>query len=420
MSKTLKGIKVKLIPNNKQKALFIQAVGTRRFAYNWVLDKQMKAFINKEKLKGANELCRELVQLKNTDEYNWLKDISCDIPKQAIKDCCGAYERFFKEQKKPNYIKFTKKTIKRCQLQHRAPTFYDMNRHPKFKKKCKCLDSFHNDCMHVQFTSDKVFIAKIGWVKLAQSNKFPLGKSGKDFKICNAKVSTDGEDWYFSGSFEVASVNKLTANKPKTNYGIGSDLGIKDLAICSDNSTYKNINKSKRVKQLEKRKRRIQRRISKKYLLNQQGNKYIKTNNILKYEYLLLKINHKLTNIRHNYTHQVTSSIIKRNPIFICIEDLNISGIMKNKHLSKAIQNQNLYEFRRQITYKCDWNNIDLVIADRYYPSSKTCIKCGYINKDLKLKHRTYKCPICGNIIDRDYQASLNLKQYGERYLNLI
>ena len=174
-----------------------------------------------------------------------------------------------------------------------------------------------------------------------------------------------------------------------------------------------------KIRKLEKRKRRLQRSISRKYLKNKKGESYCKTSNIIKSEKKLLKIIKKLTNIRHNYLHQTTTEIIKRKPSFICIEDLSVSKMMKNKHLSKSIQQQNFYEFRQQIEYKSKWNNIKLIIADRYFPSSKLCSCCGDIKKDLKLSDRIYKCK-CGNIIDRDLQAALNLKKYGEDVLKFL
>ena len=201
-----------------------------------------------------------------------------------------------------------------------------------------------------------------------------------------------------------------------SNEGIGIDLGIKDLSICSDGNKYQNINKNQKVKKLEKRKRRLQRSISRKYEKNKKGGSYCKTSNIIKSEKELLKLNHRLTNIRQNYLHQTTSEIVKREPSFICIEDLNVKGMMKNRHLSKAVQQQCFREFRRQIEYKSAWNNIPVIIADRFFPSSKLCSCCGAIKKDLKLSDRIYKCE-CGNVIDRDYQASLNLKRYGENVL---
>lgn len=198
--------------------------------------------------------------------------------------------------------------------------------------------------------------------------------------------------------------------------GIGIDLGLKELAICSDCVMYKNINKTHEVKKLEKRKHRLQRKVSNKYELNKKGKEYCRTNHIKKLEQQLLKLNHRLTNIRHDYTHQVTSEIVKRKPSFIVLEDLNVSGMMKKQYLSKAVQQQSFYEFRRQMEYKCEWYKIDLVIADRWFPSSKLCSCCGNIKRDLKLKDRIYKCS-CGNTMDRDYQASLNLMKYGKREL---
>ncbi len=167
---------------------------------------------------------------------------------------------------------------------------------------------------------------------------------------------------------------------------------------------------------LEKQKHRLQRSISRRYDKNKKGEYYCKTRNIIKSEKKLLELNHRLANKRQNYLHQTTSSIIKREPRFISLEDLNVSGMMKNKHLSKAVQRQGFYEFRRQIEYKSEWNNIQVIIADRFFPSSKLCSCCGRIKKDLKLSERIYKCE-CGNVIDRDYQAALNLKKYGEMFL---
>lgn len=166
----------------------------------------------------------------------------------------------------------------------------------------------------------------------------------------------------------------------------------------------------------KKRKRRLQRSISRKYEKNKKGGSYCKTSNIIKRENKLLKLNYILTNIRKNYLNQTTSEIVNRKPRFICIEDLNVSGMMKNKHLSKVVQQQGFYEFRRQIEYKSEWNNIPVIIADRFFPSSKLCSCCGSIKKDLKLSDRIYKCE-CGNVIDRDFQAALNLKRYGENVL---
>ena len=170
-----------------------------------------------------------------------------------------------------------------------------------------------------------------------------------------------------------------------------------------------------KVKKLEKQKRRLQRSISRSYEKNKKGESYCKTNNVIKKEKLLLKRNHRLTNIRKNHLNQTISEIVNRKPRFICIEDLNVSGMMKNRHLSKAVQEQGFFWFRKQLEYKCSDKGIQLIVADRFYPSSKLCSCCGNIKKDLKLSDREYRCE-CGNIIDRDFQVSINLKGYGERF----
>ena len=247
---------------------------------------------------------------------------------------------------------------------------------------------------------------QLNWIRLCEKGRIPT-----DCKYLNPRFTYDGIYWYVSVSVEVPDTSDTI-----TNDGEGIDLGLKDLAICSDGNTYPNINKTQRVKKLEKRKRRLQRSISRRYELNKKGECYCKTRNIAKRQRELLKVSRRLTNIRHNHIHQITSEIVKRKPSFICIEDLNVSGMMKNKHLSKAVQQQGLYEFRRQIEYKSTWNHIPVIIADRYFPSSKLCSCCGTIKSDLKLSDRIYRCN-CGNIIDRDVQASLNLKRYGETVL---
>ena len=196
----------------------------------------------------------------------------------------------------------------------------------------------------------------------------------------NPRIKYDGINWWITVGIEYEVHNTIPSND-----GIGIDLGIKDLAICSDKTKYQNINKSQKVKKLEKQKRRLQRSISRSYEKNKKGGSYCKTNNIIKKEKLLLKLFHRLTNIRKNYLNQTTSEIVNRKPIFICIEDLNVSGMMKNRHLSKAVQQQGFYEFRRQIEYKSAWNNISVVIANRFFPSSKLCSCCRRLKKRFKV-----------------------------------
>ena len=377
-----------LIPNNKQITKLFQYAGTARFAYNWALNKEQENYKNGGKFISDNELRKEFTILKQTNEYGWLNHISNNVTKQAIKDACESYRRFFKGQ----------------------------NKFPKYKSKKKSKPSFFQDPVKIKFTGTHVKVEgfatskrankqKLNRIRLAERNRIPT-----DCKYYNPRITFDGINWFISVGIDTNEY-KSELNTD----GIGIDLGLKDLAICSDGNTYKNINKSETVKKLEKKKRRLQRGISRSYEKNKKGGSYCKTNNIIKKEKLLLKVNHRVTNIRQNYLHQTTSEIVNRKPRFICIEDLNVRGMMKNKHLSKAVQSQGFYEFRRQLEYKCADKGIPLIIADRFYPSSKLCSCCGNMKKDLKLTDRIYKCD-CGNIIDRDVQAAINLEAYGEQF----
>lgn len=385
----IKSIKVRLNPNNKQLTKLFQYAGCARFAYNWAIAREQESYNQGNNFLFDNELRKEFTQLKKQEEYKWLNDVSCNVTKQAIKDACNTYKRFFKGQCK----------------------------YPRFKSKKYSTPSFYQDNVRIRFTNTHVKVEgfskskkqnkqKLNWIKLCEKGRIPT-----NCRYMNPRFTYDGLYWYVSVGVEVDITNTLASNE-----GIGVDLGIKDLAVCSNGSTYKNINKIQKIKKLEKRKRRLQRSISRRYEKNKKGVSYCKTCNIIKREKELLKVVKRLTNIRHNHIHQITSEIVKRKPSFICIEDLNVSGMIKNRHLSKAVQQQGFYEFRRQIEYKSEWSNIPVIIADRFFPSSKLCSCCGTIKKDLKLSDRTYKCE-CGNVIDRDFQASLNLQTYGENVL---
>lgn len=375
-----------LLPNNKQRTKLFQYAGVARFAYNWALGREQENYKNGGTFISDYDLRKEFTQLKKTKEYAWLNNVSNNVTKQAIKDACEAYKRFFK----------------------------GCSEFPKFKSKKHSTPKFYQDNVKIKFTDTHVKVEgfaiskkknkqKLNWIRLAERDRIPT-----DCKYTNPRIKYDGMNWWITVGIECEDSTILPSSD-----GVGIDLGIKDLAVCSDEKSYKNINKTQKVKKLEKRKRRLQRSISRRYEKNKKGDSYCKTSNIIKSEKKLLKLNHRLTNIRQNYLHQTTSEIIKRKPSFICIEDLNVKGMMKNRHLSKAIQQLCFGEFRRQIEYKAMWNNIPVIIADKFYPSSKLCSCCGNIKKDLKLSDRIYKCE-CGNVIDRDYQAALNLKRYGE------
>ena len=367
--------KVRIYPTKEQEQKLWQSVGTARFIYNYTLAKQEENYKNGGKFISDGIIRKELTQLKKS-ELIWLNEVSNNVTKQAVKDACNAYKRFFK----------------------------GLAKKPKFKIRKKSKPSFYNDTSKLKVKEKKVLIEKVGWIKTNEQIHI-------DVKYNNPRVTYDNKYWYISVGVEVDK-----KQEELTDISLGIDLGLKDLAVCSDGKVFKNINKTKEVKNLEKRLKQKQRQISRKYEINKikKGGscQFIKTKNIEKLENTTKLMHRKLTNIRDNYIHQVTTSIVKTKPYRIVIEDLNVSGMIKNKHLSDSVRKQCFNKFRQYITYKAELYGIGLVIADRFYPSSKTCSECGSIKKDLKLKDRVYRCPHCGVVIDRDYNASLNLSMY--------
>ena len=362
--------KIRLYPTEDQEQKLWQSVGTARFIYNWTLNRQEESYKNGGKFIKDSDLRKEITRLKK-DKLSWLNEVSNNVAKQSVKDCCNAYKNFFK----------------------------GLVDKPKFKSRKKSKPSFYNDTSKLKAKEKSVLIEKIGWVKTKE--QLPM-----DVKYTNPRISYDNKYWYLSvGIEEEMPVVQLTGES------LGIDVGIKDLAVCSNGMTFKNINKSKEVIRLKKSLKRKQRQCSRKYEKNKKGKEYVKTKNITKLENQIKLIHRRLSNIRLNYIHQVTRMIVKTKPSRIVMEDLNIKGMMKNKHLSKAIAEQCLYDFKLKMKYKCEFCGIDFVEADRYYPSSKLCSCCGSIKKDLKLKDRIYKCS-CGLNINRDYNASINLSRY--------
>ena len=362
-------MKVRLYPTKNQEENLWKSVGTARFVYNWTLKRQEENYKNGGKFIADGVLRKELTQLKKSELY-WLKEVSNNIAKQAVKDACNAYKRFFK----------------------------GLSDKPKFKSKKKSKKSFYNDNVALRVKENKlVKIEKIGWIKT--NEQIPIG-----VKYSNPRISYDNKYWYLSVGIEQEEIKEEL-----TDVSLGIDLGLKDLAICSNGTIYKNINKSYVVRKIEKKLKRLQRQVSRKYGLNRVGKEYIKTNNIIKLEKQIQYVHRRLANIRNNYLHQTTISIVKTKPYRVVIEDLNVKGMMKNKHLSDAIRKQCFYEFKRQLEYKCKFRGIELVIADiDFIHHQKLVANVGEIKTDLKLKDRIYKCS-CGLTIDRDLNASINL-----------
>ena len=374
----IKSVKIRLLPSKEQEVLMFKSIGCSRFAYNWALNRCNELYKQGIKYNMSN-IRKEFTQLKKQEDFKWLNEVSNTTMVESMRNLDKAFKSFFKKQAK----------------------------YPKFKTKRKSKLSFYVRYDKLYFLNNFANIEKIGKVKYKTNYDIPKGRN--ICKFSNPYCSFDGKYWYLSFGFEVEE-NQTTLNK---DLSIGIDLGIKDLAIvnCLDKPII-NINKTKRVKRLKKRLKRLQRQVSRKYEANKQGNKFVKTNNIIKLEKRIKLLHRKLSNIRNNHIHQATNKIIKLKPYRVVMEDLNVKGMMKNKHLSKAIQEQGFYEFIRQMKYKCEFNGIQFIQADRFYPSSKTCSCCGNIKNDLKLKDRIYKCDKCGLVIDRDKNASINLGNY--------
>ena len=372
----IKSVKIRLSPTKEQEELMFQSVGIARFAYNWGLSKWEEMY--KEGIKPSKAKIRKEFNnsIKKMDDFKWLYNVSGQITAQAFADLEDAYKNFFD----------------------------GLAQRPKFKNKKKSKKSFYVRYDAIKFSNNRVNIEKIGKVKYSSNYKIP-----KLDKYTNPRCHFDGKYWYLTFGFEHGE-SQASLNE---DLSIGIDLGISHLAIVNHlDNPIKNINKSKEVRRLKKKLKRLQRQVSRKYEMNKKGSKFVKTNNIIKLEKQIKLVHRRLNNIRNNHIHQATSKIIKLNPYRVVMEDLNVSGMMKNKHLAEKIAEQKFYEFKRQMKYKCEFNKIEFFEADRWYPSSKACSCCKNIKKDLKLSDRTYNCNVCGLVIDRDKNASINLGNY--------
>jgi len=372
----IKTIKIRLKPTNEQEILMSKSAGCARFAYNWGLSKWEE--MHKQGLKPSKVKVRTEFNniVKKDSNYVWLKEVSAQVTQYAFEDLKDAYNNFFK----------------------------GLSEQPKFKTRKKSKKSFYVRYDAIKFIDGTVNIEKIGKVKYKTNYNIPILS-----KYNNPRCEFDGKYWYITLGFE-QNENQVELNK---DLSVGIDLGVKALAVinCVD-KPIKNINKTVKVRKLKKKLKRLQRQVSRKYEANKNGKQFVKTKNIIKLEKQIKLIHRKLYNIRLNHIHQATNKILKLKPYRVVMEDLNISGMMKNKHLAESIQEQKFYEFIRQMKYKCQFNGIEFVQADRFYPSSKVCSCCGNKKEDLKLKDRIYVCDKCGLEMDRDKNASINLGNY--------
>ena len=379
MRKLLKSFKTEINPTEEQKVKIRKTIGTCRFIYNFYLAHNKELHENGKKFMSSSQFRVWLNNeyLPSHPEYSWIKEAYSKSVTQAVNDGQTAFTRFFNH--KSAFPKFKKKGRSDVKI-------YFVRNNPK-----DCLCERH-----------RIKIPSLGWVRIKEKGYIPTTKDGNVIK--SGHVSIKADRYYVSVLIEIP--DKRTANN--SSKGIGIDLGLKDFAIVSNGKTYKNINKSAKLKKLEKKLIREQRSLSRKYENIKKGGSTQKRN-IQKQRLKIQKLHHRIDNIRTDYINKTIAEIVKTKPSYITIEDLNVSGMMKNRHLSKAVASQKFYEFRSKLLAKCKENGIELRIVDRWYPSSKTCHCCKNIKKDLKLSDRLFRCD-CGYIEDRDFNAALNLR----------
>lgn len=378
MGKLLKSFKTEINPTVEQKIKISKTIGVCRYVYNFYIDHNKALYDKGEKFMTGKSFSVWLNNeyIPNNPEKIWIKEVYSKAVKKSIEDGYTAFTRFFKHQS--GFPKFKKKGKSDVKM-------YFVKNNPK---DCRC-------------ERHRLNIPTLGWVRIKEKGYIPTTKDG--WKIKSGTVSIKAGRYYVSVLVEIPDT-KIVNN---SNDGIGIDLGLKDFAIVSNGKIYKNINKSTRIKKLEKRLRREQRCLSRKYENLKKGESTQK--NIQKQKLKVQILHHKINNIRTDYINKAIAEIVKAKPSYITIEDLNVSGMMKNRHLAKAVASQKFYEFRTKIKAKCDENGIELRIVDRWFPSSKMCHHCGAIKKDLKLSDRIYRCD-CGYVEDRDLNAALNLR----------
>ena len=378
--------KIEIDPTAEQKYKIHQTIGVSRFIYNFYIAHNKEIYDREGKFVSGMDFSKWLNNeyIPNNKDMKWIKEVSSKATKQAIMNGDKAFKDFFKKAKGFPRFKKKKNQDVKAYFPKNNKTDWTIERH-------------------------RVKIPTLGWIRLKEFGYIPVNSIVK-----SGTVSQKADRYYVSILVEE---NDKKVYK-STNEGVGIDLGVKEFVVCSDGIKFKNINKTSTVKKIEKKLKREQRKLSRKYESLKIRNKNIKEGratrqNIQKQVVKVQKLHQRLTNIRTDYINKIVSSIIKQKPSYITIEDLNVKGMMKNKHLSKAIASQKFFEFKTKLMSKCKQNNIELRIVDRFYSSSKTCSKCGKVKKDLKLSDRSYKCD-CGLTIDRDLNASINLKNAKE------
>ncbi|MES5954047.1 transposase [Bacillus fungorum] len=371
---------IEIKPTTEQISKIRQTIGVCRYVYNLYISKNKEAYESEGKFLSGYDFSKWLNNIHTKECDQWIKEVSSKAVKQAIMNGDKAFKRFLKGLSKfPRYKKKKKQDVK-CYFPKNNKTDWTVERH-------------------------RVKIPTIGWVRLKEYGYIPK----------NATVKS-GTVYQRAGRYYVSILCKVKGGKPNSTLnavGIGIDLGIKDFAVRSDGKTHKNINKTVQVKKIEKRLKREQRSLSRKFeYIRKRGEQPVtnKRANINKNILRVQQLHARLANIRLAYVKSIVNDVVKTKPTFIAVEDLNVKGMMKNKHLSKAVAQQCFYAFKTWLSTKCREYGIELRQADRFYPSSKICSCCGQKKSDLKLSDRVYTCD-CGNVMDRDLNASINLLQ---------
>ena len=380
-----KGYTIRIYPTKNQEELLRKHIGCCRFIWNHMIEVQKENYKNGEKYISKFNMMKLIPSIKK--EFPWLNEVSMSSLQLICKDVNSAYQRFFKK----------------------------ISNYPRFKSKKKSKLSYPVRCDRFYFKKGYVKVEKLGKVKYKAD--YPNLNLEEISKFSNVRISNENDKWILT--FSIECENQALIEK---NGNLGIDLGVGRLAVVSHNGkklTYSNINKSKRIKQLKRKLKHVQRVISRKYEVGNKLNdkKYQKTNSILKYEKLARRIYRKISNIRKDQRHKITRELVNLNPAVVIMEDLNVSGMMKNKHLAKAIAEMGFYDFIRIMKYKCEESGIKFFQVDRFFPSSKTCSQCGCIHKGLKLSDRIFECPECGFTTDRDFNAAVNLENYFDSHI---
>ena len=398
-----KGYKVRLYPTKEQEELIWKHIHACRFIWNYMLEYQIKNREQGNRFLSTIDMRKLLSPLKKQEEYKWLTEVSNKSLELKTNDLGMEFARYYRHLNSKNYIRFTKSKIKKSRNKGEKLTLIDSEGFPKYKssKKSKLSYPVRADvCTFVN--QDYIKIEKLGLVKVKVDYK-----SFEPGKMYNIRITYVNEKWILSFAMKYESQVIMATDIP-----MGIDLGIKELAVVSFGGkklVYHNINNSKRIRTLEHKLKHIQKVRDRKMRVNKS---YERTNSIMKYLKMEQEIYYKLSNIRNNYILHMTHELISLKPNRIVMENLNISEMRKNKYVSKKILDQKLGTILQLVQYKCEWNGIEFIKADRFYPSSKTYSNCGTIRKHLKLSDRIYSCPRCGLKINRDYNAAINLMRY--------